>query len=441
VQQTAVSSGMSKGHISLHKKVSIFLHKRAMVLMEKRCVIIGGGLHGVHMAHRLSRALGWSAREMLIVDPAPAPLSRWRTIASRIGLQRLRSTRAHHLGWHVHELKECELALLRSGGHVGEHGAAPYHQPSWELFDAHASHIVDVSDVRESWCRGRVSGMWREGGHWVVEWQDGQCRAMHVILAIGRTEWAHWPAWARTLQQDGASIQHVFASIEAPWQVGEAQRVAVVGRGMSALQLAMALVSQGKDVQLIARGPVQESWFDADPGWVGPRRMRTFWEEPDLAARRAMIVDARETGTVPPPLARAFQECLATSPLLSMQEGNVLAAHAKHGQSLLSLDSGVCVKADAVLLATGTTSARPGGTWLDQVIAREQLSVAGCGFPVPDESCRWSDGLYVMGALAELFLGPTAPNIIGARMAAIRIVRSIQEQMGQDASSSSLYGW
>jgi hypothetical protein len=38
-----------------------------------------------------------------------------------------------------------------------------------------------------------------------------------------------------------------------------------------------------------------------------------------------------------------------------------------------------------------------------------------------DQSLRWHPGIYVTGALAELEIGPTAMNIIGARLAAERI--------------------
>jgi hypothetical protein len=47
-----------------------------------------------------------------------------------------------------------------------------------------------------------------------------------------------------------------------------------------------------------------------------------------------------------------------------------------------------------------------------------------CGFPAPTRSLEWAPGLYVTGALAELELGPTAPNIAGARSAGERLARA-----------------
>jgi hypothetical protein len=79
------------------------------------------------------------------------------------------------------------------------------------------------------------------------------------------------------------------------------------------------------------------------------------------------------------------------------------------------------IEADLVVLATGFESARPGGVWLDEVIAALNLPTAECGYPIVDRTLCWGPGLYVTGPLAELEIGPVARNIIGARLAAERI--------------------
>nr|MBA5588668.1 hypothetical protein [Anaerobacillus isosaccharinicus] len=42
----------------------------------------------------------------------------------------------------------------------------------------------------------------------------------------------------------------------------------------------------------------------------------------------------------------------------------------------------------------------------------------------PKPSLEWEEGLYLLGALAELQLGPVARNISGARRGAERIITS-----------------
>lgn len=88
----------------------------------------------------------------------------------------------------------------------------------------------------------------------------------------------------------------------------------------------------------------------------------------------------------------------------------------------LRLRSGEELRAHRVILATGFDRTRPLPAWVDAAAAAMELPRAPCGAPVLDDSLQWAPGLHVMGAGAELVLGPTARNISGARMAAQRLV-------------------
>ncbi|WP_174731393.1 hypothetical protein [Mesobacillus harenae] len=63
--------------------------------------------------------------------------------------------------------------------------------------------------------------------------------------------------------------------------------------------------------------------------------------------------------------------------------------------------------------------------WIHPLIEEEELPCVECGFPVISSNLEWTKGLYVMGALSELEIGPTARNISGAKTASHRIVSSI----------------
>ena len=80
---------------------------------------------------------------------------------------------------------------------------------------------------------------------------------------------------------------------------------------------------------------------------------------------------------------------------------------------------------DRVLLATGFEQTRPGGAWLDQTIAELGLSCGACGYPIVDNMLRWHPQIHVSGPLAELEIGPVSRNIIGARLAALRLLRAL----------------
>jgi hypothetical protein len=75
-----------------------------------------------------------------------------------------------------------------------------------------------------------------------------------------------------------------------------------------------------------------------------------------------------------------------------------------------------------VILATGFVPTRPGGSWLERAIAELTLPCAPCGYSDVTPDLCWQPGIYVMGALAELVLGPAARNIVGARLAAARLI-------------------
>jgi hypothetical protein len=76
------------------------------------------------------------------------------------------------------------------------------------------------------------------------------------------------------------------------------------------------------------------------------------------------------------------------------------------------------------VLCTGFAPTRPGGALVDGLVADLGLRCAGCGYPIADATLQWRPGLFVMGPLAELELGPTARNITGARAGAERIARA-----------------
>jgi NADH dehydrogenase FAD-containing subunit len=80
---------------------------------------------------------------------------------------------------------------------------------------------------------------------------------------------------------------------------------------------------------------------------------------------------------------------------------------------------------ETIVLATGFSSSLPGKEWLTPLINKENLQCSDCGYPIVSSSLQWSNNLYVVGALAELEIGPISRNISGARQAAEQIVKSL----------------
>ena len=60
-------------------------------------LIIGGGIHGVHIATRLLADADIPADRLRIVDPGPRLLARWHDCTRTTGMTYLRSPSVHHL--------------------------------------------------------------------------------------------------------------------------------------------------------------------------------------------------------------------------------------------------------------------------------------------------------------------------------------------------------
>ncbi len=388
-------------------------------------LIIGGGIHGVHLGVRLLGEAEVPPERLRVVDPGPRLLDTWRRCTANTGMRFLRSPAVHHLDLEPFSLLRFARSGRRRRDTPNGAFAAPYNRPSLDLFAAHcddvvsrfaldALHVQDVATGISLSCDGVSVEL---GG-------GGAVSTRNVLLAVGSAGRPRWPEWARALERDGARIHHVFeAGFDLDPEAWPA-RVAVVGGGITAAQVALRLADAGREVHLVSRHPLREHQFDSDPGWLGPRNMQRFSATSDLGARRRMIAEARHAGSVPSDVHRALLGAIRQGTVRWHQ--SAVQAAAREAEVALSLDQEQ-LAVDAVLLATGFVADRPGGPLVDQLVDRYALPCAACGFPVVDAHLRWHPQVFVTGPLAELELGPSSRNIAGARRAAERIVQVARE--------------
>ncbi|MEM6529126.1 MAG: NAD(P)-binding domain-containing protein, partial [Chloroflexota bacterium] len=253
---------------------------------------------------------------------------------------------------------------------------------------------------------------------WCVQTDQGTLHARHVVLATGRNQ-LHIPEWAKTLP----NVQHVLSLDFSCSPVRSGARVAVIGGGISAGQIALTLADDHA-ITLIGREPLRQHDFDSGPCWLGPLCLSEF-EAAGTTRRRAMIGEARQTGTMSQDIFRNVMVAHETG-TIAIQQGEVTtAAPLEDGSLQLTFADNSQIIVDHIVLATGFRPTRPSDTWLGDVIAAEGLPIADCGYPVVDRSLCWDTGLYVMGSLAELEIGPAAANIGGGRIAVKRICDSL----------------
>lgn len=383
-------------------------------------LILGGGIHGVHVAARLIEDVGLSTDRLRIVDPGPRLLDRWLDCTATTGMSHLRSPSVHHLDIDP-------LGLQRFAGRRKDRAkglfAAPFERPSLALFNAHCEELTARLRLSDLHLRSRaVSCRPGDDDVRVRLADDRTIETRRVVLAVGASEQPAWPDWA---PRDHARVHHVFAPGFDGWPRSP-EAVLVIGGGISAGHVALRLVAEGHQVHLLSRHPIREHRFDSDPGWLGPKYTTDFHRESDPDRRRTVITRARHRGSMPPEMARAIRRGIARG-RIEWREDEATGFVDRPGGVTIGLESDEDLVVDRVLLATGFADRRPGGTMVDDLVESASLPCAGCGYPIVDPSLRWHPRVHVTGPLAELELGPVSRNIAGARRAGDRIVAAARE--------------
>ena len=394
--------------------------------MSLEWLIIGGGIHGVHIAARLLGDAGVSSDCLRIVDPGERLLDRWRNCTTTTGMNHLRSPSVHHLDLEHQSLQR--FAGKRKSRKPGLF-ALPFERPSLSLFNAHCEEVERTFGLADLHIKDRAMNCSVDCDGVTVEITNGrELQAHNIVLALGASEQTEWPEWA---PRNDPRVQHVFEPGFDHWPSSR-ETVVVVGGGISAGQIALRLQTEGHDVHLVSRHPLRQHQFDSDTGWLGTKYTTNFIKEHDPEQRRAVITEARHKGSVPPEVRRSLRRAIARD-RLQWHEGEVNGIDISEECVSVRIAPDTVVTADRVLLATGFKSQRPGGPMLDELIESASLPCAGCGYPIVDPNLRWHPCVYVSGPLAELELGPVSRNIAGARRPGDRIVDAVRSKLAAGA--------
>ena len=395
--------------------------------VELDWLIVGGGIHGVHIATRLLGESGVSPDRLCILDPCDQLLARWRTCAATTGMTHLRSPGVHHIGLEPFGLVHFAGQRKKRKRLKKRLFASPFDRPALALFNAHCDQVVESFGLAKIHVRDRAEKcvVGRDGID--VELSSGRgMKVQRLVLATGAGEQPEWPEWA---PRDHDRIHHVFETGFDDWP-SSGESVVVIGGGISAVQVALRMMEKGHRVHIVSRHALRRHQFDSDPGWLGPKFMERFRRELDFNRRRVLIAQARHRGSVPPDVLRALRRAIAQD-LIFWHEGDVETLCSRRNGVVLRLSNHQELKAGRILLATGFASKRPGGAMVDALIASAGLSCADCGFPIVDSALRWHPRIHVSGPLAELELGPASRNIAGARRAGDRLVASLRTLEGR----------
>lgn len=159
---------------------------------------------------------------------------------------------------------------------------------------------------------------------------------------------------------------------------------------------------------MLLQKPLEFHQFDSDPGWLY-KYLPAFLAEKDLRKRWQIIQQERHKGSIPPQMEEPLRQYIDAG-RLQCRIGEQIGAEP---------DPGV-----RQICATGLQYRLPG--YLQTLAEEEDLplfqSPQGAK-PALKDSFEWAPNLFLAGRLGELFLGPAAGNIAGARLA-VRYLKS-----------------
>ncbi|MDA3949136.1 MAG: FAD/NAD(P)-binding protein, partial [Spirochaeta sp.] len=268
-------------------------------------VIVGTGIHGMHLSTRISADPVLRQRVIRTVDPADEPFALWMRRTKNCGMNYLRSPASHGLSATLPRIRRFARDRHREDAFI-----PPYHRPALSLFNDHIREEAACIDELRAHVTGQVTAIDQVHDRFnlTITTRTGHTEsitAVTVILAVGNPP-PHIPQPFRRAHRSGGGgpelpIFHVYDTAFDIERIGPASRVAIVGGGIAGAHLALNLQRRGASVDIWNRDPFYPAQFDSDPCFIGPRCGDDFREQP-ITSRREIITDSRRSGSVPPDL-------------------------------------------------------------------------------------------------------------------------------------------
>ncbi len=458
--------------------------------VKTKWLIVGVGIHSVHISARLlGSGVVSSIQDMVIIDGHDKLLHSWKSRTRGTGMEYLRSSAGYHLDLEENSLRlfdqqatsseDSSMPIAKNRGkNRGSHKdkqrrslfSNDYERPRLDFFNNHCDEVIAKYNLDQAHTKGFVTKIEPFDDYVKVQVSMGESgemvdyHAKHIVLALGNAA-PCIPAWVDEYDLQNGLVKHLLDDNVAGQSVDDScksMKTAIIGGGISAAHKAIQLArnnssSNGSDtksessaIHMISRQPLKEQQFDTHQDWMMdqaasrrskdgggyglPKKQMMYQKCDCLKERRKIIAQERVPGTVTPAVYRGnnglkyaiqkgeigwHQAYVVDKERVQDENGNE--------QILLQLSCGESIQVDKVLLATGFDKTIPGGKMIQNLIDNSGLKVSEyCGYPVVSKHLRWSDRVFVAGALAELELGPSARNVAGARLAAERILQAFE---------------
>ena len=385
--------------------------------------IVGAGPQALTLVTHLLQKRAKLRHRLRVFDERGTWLSRWREQMQAQEIEHLRSPAVHHPHPNPYALRG--FAESRP-----QELFPPYDLPGTDLFNDFCAEVIQRWNLQSCVYSGQV---WRiipvqlRRPRFQIVLQDGQsCTACRVVLATGGGV-PQFPDWVQSLPGvhppdrlvHGTAVDLLTANIRC------GEQILIVGGGLSSGHLALGVARRGAIATLSIRRSLQEKLFDTDPGWLGPKYLKSFQAELDNFSRWQQIQEARNGGSMTPEVVFQLRRAARRGEVLLNENCQIVRAQWQQKQWQVKCRDGSHLLADRIWCATGTTLDIRQNPLMTDVLATYPTQMIQ-GLPVLDAHLRLPKSqLFLMGGYAALQVGPVARNLAGGRLACDRIVPAI----------------
>lgn len=391
--------------------------------------VIGSGPHALTFAaYLLQKRKSWGDR-IQFFDPSGVWLSHWQRQFARLEIPHLRSPAVHNPAANPFALRD--FAQDRDTELY-----PPYDLPGTKLFIDFCDRIIQDYELQNQVVPTTVENIVPlEKGFQLWLGDGSMVLARRVVVANGGGQ-KFLPDWVDKIETSYPSdrLQH-SSQIDLRNLHYRGERILIIGSGLTSGHLAIGAANRGAKVTMMARRVFYEKYFDADPGWLGPKYLKDFHATTCWQSRWQTVVGARNGGSLTPTILTQLRRLKAEGKVEFIENCQVQKAQWQESISAWDLEchNGEKLVSDRLSvgsqnrlwLATGFTLNVSQQPFLQTMIQHHPIPIVN-GLPVLSTHLRWGNHeLYLMGGLAALQVGPTARNLSGARMASERIVDAL----------------
>ncbi|MEM9037856.1 MAG: hypothetical protein AAGD18_24930 [Actinomycetota bacterium] len=400
-------------------------------MTEIDTLVVGAGPQALTVLARWACDRPGAIGRVLVADPSGAWMRTWDRHFDRQRIDVLRSPGVHHPDpdemayLHAHRYRSRSIERAEAGDPLN----GPLRRPETGAFARFCQTLIERTGLAERVVPGSVVDLCPTGES-TIRWSATLCNGASVRAR--QVLWAGNPQVRRVPSGVELGDVIIHSSDVDLSTVRRGQRIAVLGGGQSAGQLALGAARAGAEAAIVSRGAQRISDLDVDAGWLMDDRLDPFRSIGEPVDRRR-VVERERRGSMTADLVDA----LSWASVRWFDAAGEVSARPDGDRAIVGF-AGAEIPVDRVWVATGSVP----DLRADPVLARLALDGAPHvdGWPVLDEHLEWSRGVRVIGALAALTLGPAAGNLGGARAAAELLAPHAPAVREQDDGESPACG-